>query len=122
MNPIARMLGPFAAIAMAIPAVMLADRAQDPTATLAKPRVVRWSHGDSAIRLLPADKSFCYVSGIGGNFEGGGESVRIWVDDGTWWVGGYSCQPSLWVEVTCIEFVSAVPGQQTTSSRCSGDN
>ncbi|MFT4512614.1 MAG: hypothetical protein ACI89X_001695 [Planctomycetota bacterium] len=110
MNSIARMLGPIAAIAMAIPAVMLADRAQHPTPTSAKPRVVRWSHGDAPVRLIPANKGFCYISGMGGHFAGGGEGVRVWIDDGIWWVGGRSCQPSLWIDVTCIEFVGAVPG------------
>ncbi len=65
-------------------------------------RVVRWQHGDPTLRLLPADRGFCYVSGLGGALEGGGEGVRVFVDDGTWFVGGYSCQPSLWVEVTCV--------------------
>jgi len=67
-------------------------------------RVVRWRHGDEAIRLLPADRGFCYVSGMGGNFAGGGEGVRVFVDDGDWYVAGHSCQPSLWVEVTCVEW------------------
>jgi len=101
MNPIAKLLGPFAAVAMTIPAVMLAERAE-PQPAFAKPRIVRWSHGDKPIRLLPADKGFCFVSGMGGNFQGGGEGVRVFVDDGAWWVAGYSCQPSLWVEVTVM--------------------
>lgn len=101
MNPIAKLLGPVAAVAMAIPAVMLVEPAE-PLATCAKPRIVRWSHGDQPIRLLSADKGFCFVSGMGGNFQGSGEGVRVFVDDGAWWVAGYSCQPSLWVEVTVM--------------------
>ena len=66
------------------------------------PRVVRWQHGDPPIRLLPAERGFCYVSGISGNFAGGGEAVRVYVDDGSWYIGGQSCQPGLWVEATCI--------------------
>ena len=116
MTSIARLLSPFAAIAMAVPAVMIVDRVQEPAAPFAKPRVVRWSHGDSPIPLLPANQGFCYISGMGGNFQGGGEGVRIWIDDGTWWLGGHSCQPSLWVEATCLKLVSTVPGQKTTSS------
>lgn len=121
MNPFTKLLGPFAAIAMTIPTVLIVDRAQSPAPTVTKPRIVRWSHGDAPLRLMPANKGFCYISGMGGNFEGGGEGVRIWIDDGTWWVGGYSCQPSLWVEVTCLEFGGVVPGQRTPSSKQCGD-
>ena len=108
MHLFAKLLGPCVALAVTIPAVLLADRGQTLDQHLAKPRIVRWSHGDSPIRLLPANRGFCYVSGMGGNFEGGGEGVRVWVDDGAWWVGGYSSQPSLWLEVTCLEIVGGV--------------
>lgn len=64
--------------------------------------VVRWRHGDERRRLLRVEDGICFVTGIGGNFEGGGEAVRVYVDDGWWWIGGHSAQPSLWVEVTCL--------------------
>jgi len=118
MNPIAKLLGPLAAVAMTIPAVML-DRTE-PQLTFANRRIVRWSHGDQPIRLLPADKGFCFVSGMGGNFQGGGEGVRVSVDDGAWWVAGYSCQPSLWVEVTVMA-TSQQPNSADDRRACARD-
>lgn len=106
MNPISKLCGPLAAVALTIPATLYVDANRDPAPQVTsckQPKVVRWCHGDEPIRLLPADKGFCFVSGMGGNFEGGGEGVRVFVDDGAWWVSGYSCQPSLWVEVTVMK-------------------
>jgi hypothetical protein len=107
MQAITKLEGPFAAIAMTIPTILLVAQSSHVSSITPRPSILRWSHGDPALRLLPADKGFCYVSGMGGDFQGGGESVRVWIDDGTWWVGGYSCQPSLWVEVTCMEWPAA---------------
>ena len=80
MNPTSKLCGPLAAIALTIPATLYVDGGQDPiprVAKCAKPKVVRWCHGDEPIRLLPADKGFCFVSGMGGDFQGGGEGVRV---------------------------------------------
>ena len=86
---------------------MFAPKIPDPVPAVpgtAVVRVVRWQHGDAAKQLMRAEAGFCYVSGMGGSFAGGGEGVRVFVDDGIWFVGGHSCQPSLWVEVTCVEW------------------
>lgn len=108
MASISNLAGPLAASLLIWQA--LAPSSTDsarPQAATASPvtRVVRWNHGDTTKRLIAADRGFCFISGIGGNFEGGGEAVRVYVDDGIWWVSGHSQQPTLWVDVTCMEWV-----------------
>lgn len=117
MNAPARTIGTLLALAVAVPA-LFQDTSKPPSRAPA-PRVVRWSHGDTTKRLMPADQGFCYISGIGGNFEGAGEAVRIWVDDGMWWVGGHSCQPSLWIDVTCVSWPGARKPAVSPSSAAS---
>ncbi|HEX5053320.1 MAG TPA: hypothetical protein VFZ65_16205 [Planctomycetota bacterium] len=101
-------VGPIAGLLLAV-AGLLSSRATPALPAPPAVTVVRWQHGDAQKRLMPADRGFCYVSGMGGNFQGGGEGVRVFVDDGIWFVDGHSCQPSLWVEVTCIEWPAAPP-------------
>ena len=117
MNWTRTLMAPLAAIAPLSLLSVLSSGNPDAGPTFVPPRVVRWSHGDPVLRLLPAERGICFVSGIGGNFQGGGEAVRIYVDDGWWWVGGRTCQPSLWVEVTCVEWPDSQLGAASAGQR-----
>ena len=72
------------------------------SATTCAPRVVRWQVGQERVRLMRAADGFCYLSAVGGGFAGGGEWVRVAVDDGWWYLSGHCQQPLLWAEATCV--------------------
>jgi hypothetical protein len=42
--------------------------------------------GFSSYWLPPRDKAFCYLTRVSGNFDGGGEQVRITVNGGQWFL------------------------------------
>jgi hypothetical protein len=68
------------------------------------PRVVRWQVGQERVRLMRAADGFCFLSAVGGGFAGGGEWVRVAVDDGWWYLSGHCLQPELWAEATCVDY------------------
>ncbi len=77
--------------------------------------VFKWVNGNDRIRMIPADSGFCFLSAVGGSFAGGGESVRVYVDDGWWYLEGKCLQPLVWAEATCLEF-DGLPVNQTQST------
>lgn len=46
--------------------------------------------GYSSYWLPPRDKAFCYFTRVSGNFDGGGEQLRITVNGGQWFVSAQS--------------------------------
>jgi len=69
-----------------------------------QPRVVRWRVGQERVRLMRAADGFCFLSAVGGGFAGGGEWVRVAIDDGWWYLSGHCLQPELWAEATCVAY------------------
>jgi hypothetical protein len=50
-----------------------------------------WQVGQAPLRMLHKDEGFCYLLGIKGAFNGGGESVQIVLEkDGYWYLTGHS--------------------------------
>jgi hypothetical protein len=68
------------------------------------PTQVNWHYGDPAKKLMRAAEGICFLSGIGGNLEGGGEAISIVIRDGWWVLEGKSAQESLWATATCVRF------------------
>ncbi len=44
-----------------------------------------WTKRDGKVRLLSLKEGFCFVSSVTGGFNGGGESIRLYVDDEGYW-------------------------------------
>ena len=44
-----------------------------------------WVQGDPPIKTIRSDEGFCFLSGIAGKFEGGGEILSVYPGDGGWW-------------------------------------
>ncbi len=52
-----------------------------------------WSQGAGRIQTVRSDEGFCFLSGVAGKFEGGGETVFVSADnDGWWYFDGVSYQ------------------------------
>ena len=65
----------------------------------------RWHQGSPPTRLIRSDEGFCFLTAVGGHFQGGGESVRVYVgDDGYWYLGGQSMQQGVWAECGIIRY------------------
>jgi hypothetical protein len=62
------------------------------------------------VKMISRAEGFCLLSGIGGAFQGGGESVEVRIgDDGYWYLGGKSGQPSLVAEAISVAFDPVQP-------------
>lgn len=64
----------------------------------------KWKHGDPPLKLVRADEGFCFLSGIGGAYDGHGEGVRVYIKEGDWYLGGTSMQESLWATAMIVRF------------------
>ena len=66
--------------------------------------VFRWSVGQERVRMIRAEDGICFLSAVGGSFAGGGEWVRVRIDDGFWYLEGHCQQPFVFAEATCVQF------------------
>ncbi|HEV3145093.1 MAG TPA: hypothetical protein VGZ47_14480 [Gemmataceae bacterium] len=52
-----------------------------------------WLAGTAAVKTIRADEGFCFLTGVAGKFEGGGEDVGVSIrEDGFWYLDGNSRQ------------------------------
>ena len=65
-------------------------------------RTFKWGKGDPPIEMIRADEGFCFLSGVGGSFAGGGERVRVCIRDGWWYLEGTCMLRSLWAEAMSV--------------------
>ena len=61
-----------------------------------------WSQGNAAVQMGPIDRTVAFLTYVRGKFEGGGEYVRIYAQDGYWYLGGDSAQHSVLAKARCI--------------------
>jgi hypothetical protein len=64
-----------------------------------------WHQGSPAKRLIRSDEGFCVLTSVMGHFQGGGETVRVYIGkDGYWYVGGHSMQEGVYAECAIIRY------------------
>jgi hypothetical protein len=62
-----------------------------------------WTQGQAPVPLYSAGYYSCFLTGLSGDFEGGGEVVRTFVDDKGWFfLGGSSGQSGVWATARCV--------------------
>jgi hypothetical protein len=61
-----------------------------------------WNQGDAPVRMGPADSQTCFLTGVTGDFEGGGESVHAYVVADSWYLGGSSLQGGVAAFARCV--------------------
>jgi hypothetical protein len=63
------------------------------------------NQGDPDLRMIRADEGVCFLSGMSGKFEGGGEKIGIYVDDQGWRTLYVRSQKvDVWAKATCIRY------------------
>lgn len=80
---------------------------EDGTVELERARVFRWWYqGSQATPLAPSDTYDCFLGGVGGRFEGGGELVLVYQSSYNgqpyWFVGGSSYQVGVRGLAICV--------------------
>jgi hypothetical protein len=63
----------------------------------------QWKRGEPKVRMIARSEGFCFLSHVGGHFEGGGESARVTVGpDGYWYLDCVTGQ-DLWVRAMSVK-------------------
>jgi hypothetical protein len=65
-------------------------------------REYTWHQGQFATSLARLEEGYCFLTGVAGDFEGGGEAVQIALEDGTWKLGGTSLQQGVSGRARCF--------------------
>jgi hypothetical protein len=62
-----------------------------------------WEQGQDPLRLIHSTDGIAMLTFVRGSFQGGGESVRVYVgEDGYWYLGGSSAQAGVAAEAYCV--------------------
>ncbi len=68
----------------------------------------RWMHPEPPVKMLHKSEGVCFLSGLHGTLEGGGEGVKVALgDDGYWYLSGKSVKPYLRAQAIGLHFVDA---------------
>ena len=62
----------------------------------------RWWQGAPSVKMKNSVRWVCFLTRIGGKFEGGGEYVRAFIWKGDWWLGGASQQKGVNAGARCV--------------------
>jgi hypothetical protein len=63
-----------------------------------------WVVGQPLVTMLPVSEGLCALTGVAGNFRGGGEQVFVSHAGGNWVLGGSTMQDYLWAQAHCIKY------------------
>ena len=63
-----------------------------------------WGQGQRPVRMAPTSHAVCFLTGVQGQFEGGGEWVRVYASGGYWYLGGGSAQRDVQARAICIGY------------------
>lgn len=61
-----------------------------------------WYQGNLPVTLGSINDRYCFLTGVQGKFEGGGEYVRVYQEAGQWKLGGQSYQHGVGAQAACI--------------------
>ena len=65
----------------------------------------RWEQGQPPVKLIRSSEGFCALTMVRGRCKGGGENVRVWVEeDGFWYLGGHSHQADVSAECVVVRY------------------
>jgi hypothetical protein len=63
-----------------------------------------WVAGQPLVTMIPVNEGLCALTGVAGNFRGGGEQVAVSHYGGNWVLGGGTKQDYLWAQAHCIKY------------------
>jgi hypothetical protein len=62
-----------------------------------------WNQSQGTVTvMMPASEGMCFLTGIGGHFQGTGENVHLEIDNGVWVMTGASQQTNVNSTATCV--------------------
>src|SRR5262245_3943342 len=61
-----------------------------------------WKQGQPKLDLGPVEQRVCFLTKVSGQFEGGGEQIRVWEDGVHWWLSGDSKQSGISAVAHCM--------------------
>lgn len=61
-----------------------------------------WTQGQERVLLGTAEGRACFLTRITGHYEGGGERLRVYIEDGNWYLHGQSQQLGVGGSARCI--------------------
>ena len=67
-------------------------------------REYTWNQGQIPVVMAPTSKAVCFLTGVGGKFEGSGEYVRVYASGGYWYLGGDSDKKDVHARAICIGY------------------
>ncbi len=67
-------------------------------------KVFTWSFPQAPVTMLPVNAGLCALTGMSGNFRGGGERVWVTQSNGQWLLGGESQTGSALAQAHCLKY------------------
>ncbi|MFH1209192.1 MAG: hypothetical protein V1663_00165 [archaeon] len=65
-----------------------------------------WTQGDAAVVMINANQGVCFLTSVSGKFEGGGETVKVYIDTTStpnrWFLSGSSNQQGVSAKARCL--------------------
>jgi hypothetical protein len=67
-------------------------------------KTYRGDYNEPPVKMIHQDEGFCYLSSLGGAFDGGAEGARVYIgDDGFWYLHGSSGRDFLVLGATAVK-------------------
>jgi hypothetical protein len=67
-------------------------------------KTYRWDYNEPPVKMIHKDEGFCFLSSLGGAFDGGAEVGRVYIgDDGYWYLHGTSGRDFLVLGATAMK-------------------
>jgi len=63
-----------------------------------------WSTGQAPLRMLSVNEGICALTGVSGNFRGGGELVNVFMSNGYYYLKGQTMQDYMWGQAHCVKY------------------
>lgn len=63
-----------------------------------------WEVGQPLVTMMPVYEGLCALTGVSGNFRGGGEQVFVSQSGGNWVLGGSTMQDYMWAQAHCVKY------------------
>ena len=73
------------------------------------PSVHHWTQGQDRVLLGSVARRYCALTSISGNFAGRGEAVRVYAENGMWYLSGQSKKKGVSGLAACIEVEEDTP-------------
>jgi hypothetical protein len=70
---------------------------------------VLWKQGEAPRTLGPQGQRYCFLTGLGGRFAGGGEWIAVRPSNGNWIVEGSSLQVGVHARARCLSWGPELP-------------